>query len=101
MRKLRPRIIIIGQLNILPIYFRESLRDSLCNKIYVSNDEGLKRFSKTGIDTLNSFARTKKKFFKANEMFFIRKEFSREIMKKLRLINNFYKRNQKKPASFR
>lgn len=102
MRKLRPRIINYRSIkHSFNKNFRESLIDSLSNKIYVSNDDGLKRFSKTGIDALNSFAPTKKKFFKANEMLFIRKEFSREIMKKLRLMNNFYKRKQKKLASFR
>ena len=102
MRKLRLIIINYRSVKHFPNkYFRESLIDSLSNKIYVSNDDGIKRFCKTDTDALNSFAPTKKKFFKANEMSFIREEFSREIMKKLRLMNNFYKRKQKNLASFR
>ena len=65
MRKPRPRI--INHRSVKYFFnknFRESLIDSLSNKIYVSNDDGLKRFCKTGIDALNSFAPTKKIFFK-------------------------------------
>ena len=41
------------------------------------------------IDTLNRFAPIKEKFVRANQIPFPTKEFSREIMKRLRLRNNF------------
>ena len=70
-------------------FFRESLIDNLSNQIYVSNDDGFNRFCKLSIDTLNIFAPIKNKFIRTNQMPFITKGLSREIMKRLRLRNSF------------
>ena len=66
--------------NIFPIKTLVFLIDHLSNQIYVNNDNGFSRFCKTSIDTLNSFAPIKKKFVRANQMPFITKDFSREII---------------------
>ena len=60
--------------------------------MYVTNDDGFNRFCKISIDTLNSFAPIKNKFVRANQMPFITKELSREIMKRSRLKNKFLRR---------
>ena len=72
--------------------FRKSLIDSLSNQIHVNNDDGFNRFCKISIDTLNSFAPIKNKFVRANQMPFITKELSKEIMKRSRLRNNFLRK---------
>ena len=58
--------------------------------MYVSNDDEFNRFCKASIDTLNSFTPTK--FVRASEMPFVTKEFPREIMRRLRMRNNFLKK---------
>ena len=72
--------------------FRKSLIDNLSNQIYVNNDDGLNRFCKISIDTLNRFAPIKNKFVRANQMLFITKGLSRETMKRSRLKNNFLRK---------
>ena len=72
--------------------FRKFLIDNLSNQIYVNNDDGFNRFCKISIDTLNSFALIKNKFVRANQMPFITKELSREIMKRARLRYNFLRK---------
>ena len=71
--------------------FRKSLIDKLTNQIYVNNgfDDGLDRFCKISIDTLNSFVPINNKFFRVNQMPFTTEELSKETMKKSRLRNNF------------
>ena len=71
--------------------FRKSLIDKLTNQIYVNNgfDDGLDRFCKITIDTLNSFVPINNKFFRVNQMPFTTEELSKETMKKSRLRNNF------------
>ena len=72
--------------------FRKSLIDNLSNQIYVNNDDGFNRFCKISIDTLNSFTPIKNKFARGNQMPFITKELSREIMKRSRLRNTFLRK---------
>lgn len=70
--------------------FRESLIDRFSNQTYVKNDNKFNRFCKISTDvTLNSFAPIKKIFVRANQMSFITKKFSIEIMKRSRLRSNF------------
>ena len=72
--------------------FRKSSIDNLSNQMYVSNGDGFSMFCKISIDTLNSFAPIKNKFVRANQMPFITKKLSREIMKRSRLRNNFLRK---------
>ena len=80
--------------------FRKSLIDNLSSQIYVNNDDGFNRFCKISIDTLNSFAPIKNKFVRANQMCFITKEFSRKIMKRSRLRNNFLRKKTEETRRF-
>ena len=61
--------------------FRKSLTDNLSNQIYVNNDDWFNRFCKRSINTLNSFAPIKNRFVRANQMSFITKGLSKEVMK--------------------
>ena len=69
--------------------------DNLSNQIYVNNDGRFNRFYKISIDTLNGFAPIKSEFVRANQMLFITKGPSREIMKRSRQKNNFLRKKTK------
>ena len=100
-KKQRPRIITYRSFkHFSNNEFRRSRIYNLSNQIYVNNDDGFNRFCKISIDTLNSFAPVKNKFVKANQMCFITKEFSREIMKRLRLRNNFLRKKTEETRRF-
>ena len=60
--------------------------------MYVNNDDGFNRFCKISIDTLDSFAPIKNRFVRANQIPFITKELSKEIMKSSRLSQNFLRK---------
>ena len=51
---------------------------------------------KTTLDTLNSFAPIKKKYTRGNQMSFMTKNHSKEIMTRSTLRNNYLKIKQKK-----
>ena len=48
--------------------FRVSLIKNLSNEVFVNNDDGLEKFCKTTMDTLNSFSPIKKKYAQGNQM---------------------------------
>ena len=95
-KKQRPRIINYRSFkHFSNEEFRKSLIDNLSNQIYVNNDGRFNRFYKISIDTLNSFAPIKSEFVRANQMLFITKGPSREIMKRSRQKNNFLRKKTK------
>ena len=55
--------------------------------MFVNNDDGLQKLCKTTMDTLNSFARGK--YVRGNQMLFMTKSLSKEIMTKSRLRNKY------------
>ena len=67
--------------------FRVSLINNLSNEVFVNNDDGLQKLCKTTMDTLNSFARGK--YVRSNQMLFMTKNLSKEIMTKSRLRNKY------------
>ena len=69
--------------------FRVSLLNNLSNEILVNNDDGLQKFCKATIDTLNSFAPIKKKYTRDNQMSFMTTSFSEEIILRLGLRNKY------------
>ena len=75
--------------------FRVSLINNLSNEVLVNNDDGLEKICKTTMDTLNSFAPIKKKYTRGNQMPFITKNLSKEIMARRRLINKYLKHKTK------
>ena len=66
-------------------------RVSLSNKLSKLNIEAidLNKFVTVCIDTLNNHAPSKKKYIKGNRLPFMNKEFSKEIMYRKQLRNNF------------
>ena len=79
LKKVRPRIINCRSFK----HFsneacRVSLKNNLSNEVYVNNDNGLERFCKTAVDTLNKIAPIKKKYARGNQMPFMIKELSKE-----------------------
>ena len=64
--------------------FRVFLINNLSNEVFVNNDDGLEKFCKTTMDTLNSFAPIKKKYARGNQMPFMTKNLSKEIIIRFR-----------------
>ena len=67
--------------------FRVSPINNLSNELFVNNDDGLQKLRKTTMDTLNPFAPVKMKYARGNQMSFMIKSLSKEIMTKSRLRN--------------
>ena len=67
----------------------ESLINNLSNEVFSNNDNGLEKFCKTTMDTLNLFAPMKKKYARGNQMPFMTKDLSIEIMIRSRLRNKY------------
>ena len=89
-KKVRPRIINYRSFkHFSNEAFRVSFENNLSNEVYVNNDNGLERFCITAIDTLNKIALIKKKYARGNQMSFMTKELSKEIMLRSRLRNKF------------
>ena len=89
-KKVRPRIINYRSFkHFSKEAFRVSFKNNLSNEVYVNNDNGLERICKTAIDTLNKIAPIKKKYARGNQMPFMTKELSKEIMLRSRLRNKF------------
>ena len=89
-KKVRPRIINYRSFkHFSNEAFRVSFKNNLSNEVNVNNDNGLERFCKTAIDTLNKTAPIKKKYARGNQMPFMTKELLKEIMLRSRLRNKF------------
>ena len=71
--------------------FRDCLMNNLSNEVFSNNDNGLENFCKTTMDTLNLFAPIKKKYARGNEMPFMTKDLSKEMMTRSRLRNKYLK----------
>ena len=56
------------------------LINNLSNKVFLNNDDGLEKLCKTTVDTLNSFATIRKKYAWCNQIPFLTKKLSKEIM---------------------
>ena len=91
-KKMRPRVINYRSYrDFSNETFRVSLINNLSNEVFVNNDDGLQKFCKTTMDTLNSFAPIKKKYARGNQMPFMTKNLSKEIMTRSRLRNKYLK----------
>ena len=90
LKKVRPRIINYRSFkHFSNEAFRGSFENNLSNEVYVNNDNGLERFCITAIDTLNKIVPIKKKYARGNQMPFMTKELSKEMMLRSRLRNKF------------
>ena len=91
-KKMRPSVINYRSYrNFSNETFRVSLINNLPSEVFVNNDDGLQKFCKTTMDTLNSFAPIKKKYARGNQMPFMTKNLSKEIMTRSRLRNKYLK----------
>ena len=89
-RKFHPRLINYRSYkNFSSEAFRESLLEKLSKEIFENNDEGLQRFCNINLQVLNQHAPQKIKYVRGNQMPFMTKQLSEEIMKSSRLRNNF------------
>ena len=89
-RKFHPRLINYRSYkNFSSEAFRESLLEKLSKEIFENNDEGLQRFCDINLQVLNQHAPQKIKYVRGNQMPFMTKQLSEEIMKSSRLRNNF------------
>ena len=91
-KKIRPRVINYRSYrDFSNKTFRVSLINNLSNEVFVNNDHELEKFCKTTMDILNSFAPTKKKYARGNQMPFMTKNFFKEIMTRSRVRNKYLK----------
>ena len=63
----------------------------MSDKVFVNNNDGLQKFGKTTMDTLNSFAPVKKKYARGNQMSFMTKNLSKKTMTRSRFRNKYLK----------
>ena len=66
--------------NFLSEAFRECLLEKLSREIFVNNNEGLQRFCDINLQVLNKHAPQNVKYVRGNQMLFVTKELSKEIM---------------------
>ena len=91
-KKLSPRIISYRSYkDFSNERFRDCLVNNLSNEILSNNDNGIEKFCKTTMDSLNLFAPIKKKYARGNQMPFMTKDLSKEMMTTSRLRNKYLK----------
>ena len=95
-RKLHPRLTNYrSHKNFSNEAFRECLLEKLSKEIFENNDEGLQRFCDINLQVLNQHAPQKIKYVRGNQMPFMTKHLSKEIMKRSKLRNNFLRNRRK------
>ena len=81
-KKIRPRVMSYrSYIDFSSETFRVPLINNLSNEVFINNDDGLAKFCKTIMNTLNSFAPIKKKYARGNQMPFMTKNLSKEKIK--------------------
>ena len=89
-RKFHPRLINYRSYkNFSNEAFRDCLLEKLSKEIFENNDEGLQRFCDINLQVLNQHVPQKIKYVRGDQMPFMTKQSSKEIMKRSRLRNNF------------
>ena len=91
-KKLSPRIISYRSYkDFSNEKFRDCLVNNLSNEVFSNNDNGLEKFCKTTMDTLNLLAPIKQKYDRGNQMSFMTKDLSKQMMTRSRLRNKYLK----------
>ena len=73
----------------------EVFRESLSQQTFVNNDYGFEKFCNVTLKTLDKYALRKAKDARGNQMPFMTKDSSKNIMKRSRLRNKHFKNNNK------
>ena len=73
--------------------FRENLLGKLSQQTFVNNDYGFEKFCNITLKTLDKYAPRKAKHARGNQMPFMTKDLSKNIMKRSRLRNKYLKNN--------
>ena len=95
-RKFHPRLINYRfYKNFSNEAFTERLLEKLLKEIFENNDEGLQRCCNINFRVLNQHAPQTIRYVRGNQMPFMAKQLSKEIMKRSRLRNNFLKNRRK------
>ena len=93
-KKLNPRVINCRSYkHFSNEVFRESLLGKLSQQTFVNNDYGFEKFCNITLKTLDKHAPRKENHARGNQMSFMRKDLSKNIMKRSRLRNKYLKKN--------
>ena len=92
-KKIKPRIINNRwHNNFSNEYYRKCLFNELKRETFFNNDWGCQKFCDTSIKLLHKHAPIKMKYKRGNHEPFITKDISKAIMKRLKLRNNYLKK---------
>ena len=93
-KKLKPRVINYRSYK---HFWNEVIRESVLGKLsqqtFVNNDYGFEKFCNITLKTLDKYAPRKAKYARDNQMPFMTKDLSKNIMKRSRLRNKYLKNN--------
>ena len=93
-KKLKPRVINRRSYKHFPNeVFRESLLGKLSQQTFIKNDYGFEKFCNITLKALDKYAPRKAKHARGNQMPFMTKDLSKNIMKRSRLRNKYLKNN--------
>ena len=93
-KKLKPRIINYRSYkHFSNETFRESLLEKLSQQTFVNNDHGFEKFYNITLKTLDKYATRKAKQARGNQIPFMTKYLSKNIMKRSRLRNKYLNNN--------
>ena len=93
-KKLKPRIINYRSYKFFSNeIFRESILEKLAEQTLVNNNYGLEKFCNITLKTLDKYAPRKAKHARGNQMRFMTKDLSKNIMKRSRRRNKYLNNN--------
>ena len=93
-KKLKPRVINCRSYkHFSNELFRESLFEKLSKQTFTNSDYGFENFCNITLETLDKYAPSKAKHAGGNQIPFMTKDLSKNIMKRSRLRNKHFKNN--------
>ena len=93
-RKLKPRVINFRSYkHFSNEIFRKRLLEKLSQQTFFNNDYGFEKFCNITLKTLDKYAQRKVKHVRGNQMPFMTKDLSKNIMKRSRLRNKYLNNN--------
>ena len=93
-KKLKPRVIKYRSYkHFSNEIFRESLLETFSQQAFVNNDYGFEKFCNITLKTRDKYAPRKAKHARGNQILFMKKDLSKNIMKRSRLRNKYLNNN--------